>query len=1086
MPTMIIGLGGTGTKIVRRIRKRWDAVGAPRSTALAVIDAQSREPEEGPMDGVFFSPVSPIKYPNAFRQAREEIQSWWPRSKTVKPDPDIDFSQGCGAVRTNGRFFAYWYSRAIARTIEDAFFYLAAKTEASHGQDAHAFDVFLVGSLGNGTGGGTFLDVATIVRHKIAPRCRNLRLMGVFIPASVTREKWRGNKVEQRIAAAGYAALIETQYELNRRSQSPLRPREPYVFRAWNDITHVDYTTAPGSPDPELPPLDHVFILDKRDTNHLVATYPSLLDIAAEGISLIAEGADADSRLLDGFVHVPKHLGIGSFGAIRLTVPSREILSHVANVQALQSVEAARARGPEALQKWRHLLREETPDGAEVFQKDDAGLEDHVDFFLRKVLRIREEGEFDQVLERFESLNKDLKTQFTRILSGIDDLSDAKAIANKATEIRNFVQDRLADLMASRTRILTETWERQPSNPEKPVDAGVRWWIDRKARCMAEAGAFGLLADWLEQMKKAIQANRESLATNERRKFLSNRGHRDIDVGRTAEDLRKVAEQYFAWFKKGQMKEQIGQMATEAQKKADYLLWEANIEAAEQFFDRLLAYLDTLWKGASRSLEILSHPRLVDHLEEEVENSEKKLSGSKAQDSKGLKAEHLIGTDPGTLDRILQDVQATSDAGTVGILAGLAPQNEALFREALGDEAPSFTGERAKRQQAPRDTMQLVDGYRKALVDLTKRRVQDLVGSRCRIDRILEEEATQSLNEFFRLVHVEKDAPDTTPRTRFLAELKGRIGHEATEQIQRLDWENDRQEAMQEAIDYFIAGRLHRLISLAATQWSLVSDRNRLAEIVDFSFVMHHPDASRIAQAVQKIEQMGLVDQRSSFRTQQNDLMDPRRVDILKVQLGGSVETLEMLEEIESYQQVMREDPEFSPHLTEAYLQMGRRWLDQMKGQESHGASLLALAVHFGLVQVDSSGNYKIAREFSYREGQESVIYAAGRILGKGIEAVSRDLDGTESWFVQFRKALKQNCSTLFQERAIGVPGTPGVGWNGAADEMRKVAAEIDKRIPGEPDTSKADLMRRQVQQLNQAAAELEEMKGQGLPALFR
>ncbi|HOU52991.1 MAG TPA: tubulin-like doman-containing protein [Myxococcota bacterium] len=1087
MPTLIIGLGGTGTKVVRRIRKRWDTVGAPRNTALAVIDARSRDPEEGPIDGVFFNPVRPIKYPDAFRQAKEEVKAWWPHSRGVTADPDIDFSNGCGAVRTNGRFFAYWYSRVIAKTIDDAFLHLSAKGLPGTGEDAHTFDVFLVGSLGNGTGGGTFLDVATIVRHKIAPRCMNLRLMGVFIPASVTREKWRGSQVEQRIAAAGYAALIETQYELNRRSRDRLRPREPYVFRGWTDVGHVDFSTSPGRPDPDLPPLDHVFILDKRDTNHLVAPYLTLLDIAAEGISLIAEGADADARLLDGFVHVPKYLGIGSFGAIRLTVPAREIQSHVANVQAWRAVEAARARGPQALAPWRHLLREETPDGTEVFQKDDASLEDHVDFFLGKVLRVREAGEFNQVLERFGNFNKELLDQFNRIIAGVDALTDAKAIANKATEIKNFIDDRLVGLADARSRVLQETWERLPRDPEKPVDAGVQWWINRKVQNFAQAGAFGLLTDWLEEMKKAIQVQRESLARNERKKFLANSGHRDIDLGRTAEDLRKVAEQYFAWFKKGWMKEQIGKMSAEARKKVEYLLWEANIVAAERFFDRILAHLDTLWKGSSQALEFLSHPRLAQRLEDDAHKGIGAAAGGKAREHQGLKAEYLMGTDESTLDRILSDVEATSEASAVGILGGMGSQNRALLLESLGEDSRVLIGAETKGRRARRDPVGLVDEYRKALLHQTTERVRDRVGSRCRIDLILEQEAIQSLNEYFRLVHQEKDAPDTTPRTRFLSELKDQIGSPATDQIQRQDWQNDLETAMQQAVDYYIAGRLHRLIALAATQWSLVSDRERLAEIVDFSFVMHHGSASRIPQAIQKIEEMGLADQRSNFRTQQNDLMDPRRVDILKVQLGGSVESLEMLEEIDSYRLVMREQPDFSPHLTEQYLQMGRRWNEQMAGGEQyHGAALLALAVHFGLVQVDSSGNYKIARDFSYRDGDKAIQYAANRILGKGIEAVSRDLDGTEEWYVTFNKALRQNLFSLVKDRAIGVPGTPGIGWNGAADELRKVAAEIDRKVQGEPDTSKVELMQRQIRQLNQAAAELEEMKGSGLPALFR
>ena len=75
MPTLIIGLGGTGTEIIRRIRRRWGS-SVPQGVALGIIDAWVRFPQGGAIDDVVFMPVlSPVMMTRSFEDPEPIAQS---------------------------------------------------------------------------------------------------------------------------------------------------------------------------------------------------------------------------------------------------------------------------------------------------------------------------------------------------------------------------------------------------------------------------------------------------------------------------------------------------------------------------------------------------------------------------------------------------------------------------------------------------------------------------------------------------------------------------------------------------------------------------------------------------------------------------------------------------------------------------------------------------------------------------------------------------------------------------------------------------------------------------------------------------
>ena len=357
MPKIIIGVGGTGTKIIREISDRWDATGhRPRGVALAVIDAYDSTPENGDISNAIFYPNKPINFGNEFNDFKKDISEWWPVG--VTPVNWVSFSDGCGAMRPYGRFFAFYFASKIKRTVEEATSSLVLKALGNTSGHALSFSIIVVGSLGNGTGGGIMLDVAAVARQQLSYVTKQITCLGIFIPSSVTRGGNTG-LLAKRVAASGFASLLELQCEFNRVDDTAdMRPSQPYKFVGWSGNDLVDFR--PGGDDELSMPYDAVLLLDKRDRRGLEADYATLVNIASEGISMLA-GGDSDNRLVDAFTLAAGGAKrFGSLGAARLTIPGQAMLDYCAAIHGKSALDLARAASPKT-EPWSELLADETP-----------------------------------------------------------------------------------------------------------------------------------------------------------------------------------------------------------------------------------------------------------------------------------------------------------------------------------------------------------------------------------------------------------------------------------------------------------------------------------------------------------------------------------------------------------------------------------------------------------------------------------------------------------------------------------------------------------------------------------------------------
>ena len=207
-PTLLVGLGGTGSKIVCRVSKMVTEEQRQR-IGFAVFDTDINELREIREANPFIKTVqtstklSVGEYLNIDTHARD---TWFPvnailNSKTL--------TEGAGQVRAISRLALDTAIRAgnmepLHTAIEDLY-----KLEEE--QSDQALRVIIVSSLAGGTGSGLILPVATYIKNFLATRFQQSANItrGFFILPEVFYEVIRGQAERNNLKCNAYATLRE-------------------------------------------------------------------------------------------------------------------------------------------------------------------------------------------------------------------------------------------------------------------------------------------------------------------------------------------------------------------------------------------------------------------------------------------------------------------------------------------------------------------------------------------------------------------------------------------------------------------------------------------------------------------------------------------------------------------------------------------------------------------------------------------------------------------------------------------------------------------------------------------------------------
>lgn len=262
-PTLVIGLGGTGTNVVRYVKRRFlntwqrdEADDLPAILQVLAVDTEPlvNAPGEEPLYFNEFAFLGNFDATRLVQNRRHHSPylDWWQWDEGDLPLGYIH--NGAKQLRPIGRL-AFFRNYVTFKTLLvdklRSMRELKAIQEAQERGFPVAADyrlIYIITSLCGGTGAGMFLDVAHRVRHEVGS---NANIIGVFLMPSIFEKEIQSDLQRRRIQANAYAALKELNHfhetqDFRAHYPSEQGPLPTTRYRAFNQIFLVERTNAAG------------------------------------------------------------------------------------------------------------------------------------------------------------------------------------------------------------------------------------------------------------------------------------------------------------------------------------------------------------------------------------------------------------------------------------------------------------------------------------------------------------------------------------------------------------------------------------------------------------------------------------------------------------------------------------------------------------------------------------------------------------------------------------------------------------------------------------------------------------------------
>lgn len=233
VPTVFIGLGGTGRAVVARLKRLITERIAEREQVAfqyLALDTETYKKECQPLDDrreylnlAGFRPAEAVDSD----KLRDIVGDWWFTGERYGRFIPPYVAEGAGAIRAIGRLalFYHWptVKGALDQVVGRALEYSVHNPSAAAGE----LNLYILASVAGGTGASMFLDVAHLAQH--IPNVGQVTIYGVlFLPDVFTSSNAQAIPPEkQRWMANGYAALKELNYFNTPGNRRFFRPRYP-------------------------------------------------------------------------------------------------------------------------------------------------------------------------------------------------------------------------------------------------------------------------------------------------------------------------------------------------------------------------------------------------------------------------------------------------------------------------------------------------------------------------------------------------------------------------------------------------------------------------------------------------------------------------------------------------------------------------------------------------------------------------------------------------------------------------------------------------------------------------------------------
>ena len=282
-PLLIIGLGGTGSDALLTIMNKFnhryelpvttngDVLDTPERTAYLAFDTDVLELKSKKMGDMSFRPehIFQLTIPARLGVGAlpEYITDWWDNKIT-----GYEIKNGAGGIRQAGRFVLFHNVDAIVDKLKTVIGTLLA-TPA--GGTMGTLEIVLNTGISGGTGSGTFLDMAYLIRYVMERDYPNVdyNFMAYILMPPVNVDKIPQITTHKRnmLEATGFAALKELDFWMN-------YPTHHYHFE--------QQYSASIKKEWNSKPFDNAVLMGnaKLDGTLIVNAYDNCLDVLSESV----------------------------------------------------------------------------------------------------------------------------------------------------------------------------------------------------------------------------------------------------------------------------------------------------------------------------------------------------------------------------------------------------------------------------------------------------------------------------------------------------------------------------------------------------------------------------------------------------------------------------------------------------------------------------------------------------------------------------------------------------------------------------------------------------------------------------------
>ncbi|PZX52127.1 tubulin-like protein [Algoriphagus ratkowskyi] len=280
--TLFIGLGGTGLQAVLHTKKRLQETygEVPPMMGFLSIDTDSnsinktlktKTGEIVKLDASEFHSMT-VQNPKDIYQQQTALFSWMPE-ENLPAMSTIQF--GAGQVRTTGRFAAFCHYLDLQTLISNKITKIANvdNVGAKYSLANEVVEIHMVFSLGGGTGSGTFIDAAYILRDVVNKQfVLNTKVFGYAVLPDVFAQMDPGGPSMARVRPNGFAALKELDYLMHLKANSP-----PFV---------IDYGQG-NRISTNQTPFDSVMLINNSNqAGHIYTKIEDLAELISLGLTI--------------------------------------------------------------------------------------------------------------------------------------------------------------------------------------------------------------------------------------------------------------------------------------------------------------------------------------------------------------------------------------------------------------------------------------------------------------------------------------------------------------------------------------------------------------------------------------------------------------------------------------------------------------------------------------------------------------------------------------------------------------------------------------------------------------------------------